>query len=168
MDGQKLPGADLVSDHTALAVSAQQVHDLVASVVDPEIPVLTISDLGILREVTVENGVVTCTITPTYSGCPAMAQIEADIRAVLSRHRFEAVEIRTVYLPAWTTDWMSEDGRRKLAEFGIAPPSVDSQVRCPRCQAGDSRVISRFGSTACKALMACSVCGEPFDRFKAL
>ncbi|MGA7096506.1 MAG: 1,2-phenylacetyl-CoA epoxidase subunit PaaD [Acidimicrobiia bacterium] len=133
-------------------------------VADPEIPVLTISDLGVLRDVSVEGAVTVVTITPTYSGCPAMRQISDDIEGALEAVGFEQVEVRTVQHPAWTTDWMTEAGKSKLAAFGIAPPG--REILCPNCSAGDPRILARFGSTACKALMVCSACGEPFDYFK--
>lgn len=142
------------------------VRRAVASVVDPEIPVLTIEDLGILRSVDEVGGRVVVTITPTYSGCPAMRQIEDDIVAVLDREGFDDCEVRVAHNPPWTTDWISDHGRRQLADFGIAPPAPLDEVVCPRCTAGGSRMIARFGSTACKALMVCSRCGEPFDYFK--
>jgi ring-1,2-phenylacetyl-CoA epoxidase subunit PaaD len=135
-------------------------------VVDPEIPVLTIADLGILRSVEMVDGVVKARITPTYSGCPAMNVIEEDLRAALAGAGFDRVEVVTVRHPAWSSDWVSAEGREKLARFGIAPPSPDHDVVCPRCRAGSPREISRFGSTACKALMVCASCGDPFDRFK--
>ncbi len=145
------------------------VRSLVAAVPDPEIPVLTIEDLGILRDVSVEDGHVVVTITPTYSGCPAMDVIADDIRRAVP-----GAEVRTVLAPAWTTDWMSEEGRRKLVEYGIAPPSgrgpvlVPLSVRCPQCGSPDTRESSRFGSTACKSLWVCRSCREPFDHFKAI
>lgn len=148
---------------TALAADLRSV---VASVVDPEIPVLTIDDLGILRSVETDGSGVIVTITPTYSGCPAMRQIEDDIAAALSRQGVESFEVRVTHSPAWSTDWISEEGRRKLAEFGIAPPTGEREVLCPRCAADRPRMVARFGSTACKALMVCSSCGEPFDYFK--
>lgn len=144
---------------------------------------LTIEDLGVLREVRVtDDGGVEVSITPTYSGCPAIEAIRADVERVLADHGFEEVSVRTVLAPAWTTDWMSEEGRRKLAAFGIAPPvrvappGQDGPagpvpvelVRCPRCGSSDTRLISRFGSTACKALRSCRSCLEPFDHFKAI
>lgn len=147
-------------------LSLGEIRSTVASVVDPEIPVLTIDDLGILRSVEVEDGRVRITITPTYSGCPAMSQIEDDIVDALESAGVEEVEVVVTHSPAWTTDWMSEEGRRKLAEFGIAPPTGESEVVCPQCQADSPRMVARFGSTACKALMVCSSCGEPFDWFK--
>ncbi len=141
-------------------------------VTDPEIPVLTIDDLGIVRDVHVEDDAVVVTITPTYSGCPAMDVIRSDIEAALGAAGFDVVEVRTVYSPAWTTDWMSEDGKRKLEEFGIAAPHPAGSgerppVLCPRCR-DTARLVSEFGSTACKALMVCTGCGEPFDYFKEL
>ena len=148
---------------TALAIDLRTV---VASVVDPEIPVLTIDDLGVLRSVETEGAQVIVTITPTYSGCPAMRQIEDDIATALSRQGVESFEVRVTHKPAWSTDWVSEEGHRKLAEFGIAPPTGESEVLCPRCEADNPRMVARFGSTACKALMVCSSCGEPFDYFK--
>ncbi len=141
-------------------------------VVDPEIPVLTIADLGILRDVAVEADRVVVTITPTYSGCPAMDVIRADVAGALARAGCVDGEVRTVLAPAWTTDWMSVEGRRKLEAFGVAPPrhppGHHESVLCPRCRSGRNHTVSEFGSTACKALMVCDSCGEPFDRFKEL
>lgn len=141
-------------------------REVVAKVVDPEIPVLTIEDLGVLRGVEQVGERVVVTITPTYSGCPAMGQIEDDIVRALNRAGFADVGVNIVYLPAWTTDWMSDEARQKLDDFGIAPPTAPADVICPKCRHGDSRVIAQFGSTACKALMVCSACGDPFDYFK--
>lgn len=138
----------------------------VASVVDPEIPVLTIEDLGILRSVDSDGDTVVVTITPTYSGCPAMRQIEDDIATALSREGVDSYEVRVTHNPPWTTDWITEEGHRKLAEYGVAPPTSPTEVLCPQCQAEGPEMIARFGSTACKALMVCSSCGEPFDYFK--
>jgi len=152
----------------APAVDLTLVRKALDSVTDPEIPVLTISDLGILRGVTVEGDNLIVTITPTYSGCPAMGRISDDVRAVLSRHGFDDVEVRLAHSPAWSTDWITEEGRRKLDESAIAPPGPEGDVACPRCRAPSPRMTSRFGSTACKALMVCSSCGEPFDYFKEL
>jgi ring-1,2-phenylacetyl-CoA epoxidase subunit PaaD len=146
-----------------------------AGVVDPEIPVLTIADLGVLRDVAVTDGQVEVAITPTYSGCPAMNMIALEIELALAREGIHEAKIRTVLSPAWTTDWMSEDGRRKLREYGIAPPQAGSgrramfgeqQVTCPQCGSGDTEVLSEFGSTSCKALWRCRSCREPFDYFK--
>lgn len=155
------------------------VRELVGAVPDPEIPVLTIEDLGILRDVTIVDGRVTVSITPTYSGCPAMDVIADDVRRVLSEAGHPDAMVRTVLSPAWTTDWMSDAGKRKLAEYGIAPPhgahrdptapvSLTLSVRCPQCGSLDTRESSRFGSTACKSLWVCSACREPFDHFKAI
>ena len=146
--------------------------DVVAEVPDPELPMVSIADLGILRSVSVsEDGRVSVTITPTYSGCPAMDAIRTDIRKALSRVGYHDVEVRTQLSPAWTTDWMSETARRKLAEAGIAPPGpalMRISVRCPQCGSPDTEEISRFGSTSCKSLWRCRACAEPFDHFKAL
>lgn len=145
--------------------------DVVAEVPDPELPMVSIADLGILRSVeTAQDGRVIVTITPTYSGCPAMDAIRADIRAALARAGHHDVEVRTRLSPAWTTDWMSETARQKLAEAGIAPPGpvlLRISVRCPQCGSPDTEEISRFGSTSCKALWRCRACAEPFDHFKA-
>jgi len=155
--------------------------DVVRRVPDPEVPVLTIEDLGILRDVAVQDdGRVEVVITPTYSGCPAVEQIRDDIVAALSAHGYADVAVRTVLSPAWTTDWMSDEGRRKLHEYGIAPPERRDRggavllalappsrtVRCPQCGSPDTTELSRFGSTACKSLHTCRSCLEPFDHFK--
>ncbi len=163
------------------AVEESTAWSIAASVCDPELPVLTIADLGILRAVDVDGASVRVTITPTYSGCPAMDVIRADLREAFAREGISSVEIVTVLAPAWTTDWMSEAGRAKLKAFGIAPPSGNSQagghsgrvrlalaVKCPQCQSLNTRELSRFGSTSCKALYTCRDCGEPFDYFKVL
>lgn len=146
---------------------------LVAAIPDPELPVLSIDDLGILRGVEVDaEGTLVVTITPTYSGCPAFEAIRADILSTLRGHGFERVEVQTALAPAWTTEWMSERGRERLRAFGVAPPrrcgacSPAGEVACPRCGSSRSRLVSRFGSTPCKALRACLDCGEPFDHFK--
>jgi ring-1,2-phenylacetyl-CoA epoxidase subunit PaaD len=153
----------------------QRAWNAAAGVVDPEIPVLTIADLGVLREVIVSDGHVEVAITPTYSGCPAMNVIALEIELALEREGFRKPKIRTVLSPAWTTDWMSEDGRRKLKEYGIAPPIAASsrrvlfgleEVACPRCGSNTTERISEFGSTSCKALWRCNDCREPFDYFK--
>jgi ring-1,2-phenylacetyl-CoA epoxidase subunit PaaD len=161
-------------------MAAEAVRELVGQVADPEIPVLTIEDLGILRDVAVDDrGQVEVTITPTYSGCPAMDAIRDDVARTLAEHGYADASVRTVLAPAWTTDWMSAAGRDKLAAFGIAPPgpagpvlvqltSPRGPVACPRCGSADTREVSRFGSTACKAHWTCRACLEPFDHFKAL
>jgi ring-1,2-phenylacetyl-CoA epoxidase subunit PaaD len=152
-------------------VSAAEARAVVAGIPDPEIPVLTIEDLGILREVAMEqSGHLVVTITPTYSGCPAMDLIRSEIARLLGEHGVEDAEVRTVLSPAWTTDWISEEGRRKLCEYGIAPPSSTTDdmlgVVCPRCGSANVREISRFGATSCQAQFACQACLEPFDHFK--
>jgi ring-1,2-phenylacetyl-CoA epoxidase subunit PaaD len=141
-------------------------REVVGRVIDPEIPVLTIEELGILRDVILEDGVITVMITPTYSGCPALRQIEDEIRSHLAQAGFDRVNVKTTNTPAWSTDWLTPGARAKLAAFGIAPPTSVGEVMCPQCAAGAPRMVSRFGSTACKALMVCSQCGEPFDWFK--
>lgn len=151
-------------------------------VLDPEIPALSIGDLGIVREVRWELGGVASTLvvtlTPTYSGCPAMAAIEEDVLRSLETHGVTQARIERALSPAWTTDWMSARGRERLLMYGIVPPQRSAEaalalgpvaseiVRCPRCSSGDTEELSRFGSTACKALHRCRACGEPFDYFK--
>ena len=148
-----------------------------AQVVDPEIRVITIAELGILREVTEdpETGRVTVVITPTYTGCPAMDVIRADIRRALAAAGHPDSVVETVFAPAWSTDWISASGRAKLAAAGIAPPLPSTgpvrltlSVRCPRCASVETEQVSRFGSTACKSLWRCRTCREPFDHVKAL
>lgn len=162
---------------TAATVDVATVRAAVAAVPDPEIPVVTIDDLGILRDVTVaEDGRVEVTLTPTYSGCPAVDAIRGEVERVLAEQGFADAAVRTVLAPAWTTDWISDEGRRKLAAYGIAPPArcgapavvTVELVRCPQCGSADTRLLSRFGSTACKALRVCNRCQEPFDHFKPL
>jgi ring-1,2-phenylacetyl-CoA epoxidase subunit PaaD len=152
----------------------QRAWDAAATVVDPEIPVLTIADLGVLRDVVVTDDGVNVVITPTYSGCPAMAMIALDVEIALARAGFANVQVTTVLAPAWTTDWMSDAGRGKLAAYGIAPPPASGRgglfatqiVACPRCGADDTEQLAEFGSTSCKALWRCRACREPFDLFK--
>lgn len=158
-------------------------REVLARVLDPEVPVLSIEDLGILRDVIEHpDGKLEVIITPTYSGCPAMDVIRTDITTELAKEGYDDVTVTTVLSPAWTTDWMSEEGRRKLAEYGIAPPHTKAPsgpvpvtigvrrkiaIPCPRCGA-DGNEVSRFGSTACKAQYVCSACSEPFDYFKSI
>lgn len=162
----------------ALSDTAQQAWQVAAAVADPEIPVLSIADLGVLRAVDVdERGErVVVVITPTYSGCPAVEAIRDELVLSLTAAGFAHVEVRTVLSPAWTTDWITDAGRQRLEEFGIAPPSgrathtgpipVRLSVRCPQCGSLHTREVSRFGSTPCKALYVCESCDEPFDKFK--
>jgi ring-1,2-phenylacetyl-CoA epoxidase subunit PaaD len=152
------------------------------AVPDPEIPVLTLGDLGVIRDLRLAaDGAVEVDITPTYTGCPATAVIASDVQAALRRAGAGQVRVQTVMSPPWTTDWMSEAGRTKLREFGIAPPGPAAHTagppakvrlalsaRCPRCGSTDTREISRFGSTPCKSLWTCRSCAEPFDSFKAI
>ncbi|GAB2683031.1 1,2-phenylacetyl-CoA epoxidase subunit PaaD [Thalassiella azotivora] len=172
---------------TLPALDLDAVRRAVEGVPDPEVPVLTLGDLGIVRDVRLRDAqdppVVEVDLTPTYSGCPATEVIAAAVRREVERHGARA-DVRTVLDPAWTTDWMSEAGRRKLAAYGIAPPTgrapagpvavslsrgrATTGLPCPRCASTDTRELSRFGSTACKALWRCSACGEPFEHFKAI
>lgn len=154
---------------------ATRAREIAANVRDPEVPVLTIEDLGVLRDVEVGAGTVVVTITPTYSGCPAVDTMRDDLVLALTAAGFADVRVRTVLSPAWTTDWLTDEGRRKLVEYGIAPPTgrapagpirLQLGVACPRCGSLRTREISRFGSTACKALYECRACLEPFDHFK--
>jgi ring-1,2-phenylacetyl-CoA epoxidase subunit PaaD len=144
-------------------------------VTDPEIPVLTIADLGVLRDIRFDHDIVEVTITPTYSGCPAMSVIAFEIGTALAEAGFPNARIRTTLNPPWTTDWLSEEGRRKLVAYGIAPPGPASGRRalfgeprpgCPRCGSEATEQLSEFGSTACKSLHRCLACREPFDAFK--
>ena len=155
--------------------AGRRAWDAAASVVDPEIPVLTIADLGVLRDVAVDGDHVEVAITPTYSGCPAMNMIALEVEIALERAGFHRPKIRTVLSPAWTTDWMSEEGRRKLRDYGIAPPQAsgsrralfgEQAVACPQCGSDKTELLSEFGSTSCKALWRCKACREPFDYFK--
>ena len=153
--------------------------DVAATVVDPEIPVLTIEDLGVLRAVEEDGDRVRVDLTPTYSGCPAIDAMRDDVRTALQDAGYRDVEVRMVLAPAWTTDWMTADGKRKLHEYGITPPNgaaphagervtMRMAVKCPRCDSLDTREVARFGSTSCKALYECRACLEPFDFFKVL
>lgn len=162
----------------SLTIQLEEVWKLLETVKDPEVPVLTIIDLGIVRDVKLHGEEIEVVITPTYSGCPAMDMIAADIRMALAENGFRNVKVISVLSPAWTTDWMSEEGKRKLKEYGIAPPNPkqqvcsdklfapDEAVQCPHCNSHHTHRISEFGSTACKALYKCEDCKEPFDYFK--
>jgi ring-1,2-phenylacetyl-CoA epoxidase subunit PaaD len=158
----------------------EQIRHWLAAVADPEIPVLSVADLGLIREVDWDGDTCVVTITPTYSGCPAMREISEGIVGALNEHGIDRVRVETRLSPAWTTDWMSEKGREALKGYGIAPPAekaIDISgitrrttqvvVPCPQCASTQTRLVSHFGSTSCKALYRCSHCGEPFDYFKA-
>jgi len=158
--------------------STTKIWSLLEEVYDPEVPVLSILDLGIVRDVKAEGNKVTVVITPTYSGCPAMDVIRMNIRMRLLEKGYETVDVQTVLSPAWTTDWMTEKGKNNLRAYGIAPPTPVQQVchpglfhreeaiACPRCHSHHTTLISEFGSTACKSLYRCEDCKEPFDYFK--
>ena len=162
---------------------AAKIWDIAATVPDPEIPVISIADLGILRSADCMDNTAVVTITPTYSGCPAMEHITADITRALTDAGYVNARVELVLQPAWTTDWMTEEGREKLRDYGIAPPQHSAgggrspgpvkltlgpptPIPCPRCGSTDTKNIAQFGSTSCKALYTCTSCGEPFDYFK--
>lgn len=155
----------------------ERLHNILANVPDPEVPVLSVIDLGIIRDAAETEHGVEVTITPTYTGCPAMDAIATNIRMELLAAGYRNIDIKTVLSPAWTTDWMSEEGKQKLKAYGIAPPLpkqqackqelfADEVIQCPHCNSYHTRKISEFGSTACKALYQCEDCQEPFDYFK--
>ncbi|WP_404798825.1 1,2-phenylacetyl-CoA epoxidase subunit PaaD [Achromobacter ruhlandii] len=165
--------------NAVVPVSIEQVYAWLQEVPDPEIPVLSVVDLGVVRDVAFEGDACVVVITPTYSGCPAMREITEDIRQVLARHGIGEVRVETRLSPAWTTDWMSEKGRAALKDYGIAAPAQQAidisgisrrnagpAIECPRCGSRDTRLVSNFGSTSCKALYRCLSCREPFDYFK--
>ena len=148
-----------------------EIWNHLSEVYDPEVPVLTVIDLGIVREIQIVNDVINIIITPTYSGCPAMNIIEQDINAKLMEKGIDNFNVETVLTPAWTTEWMSKEGKAKLKEYGIAPPTIGADnsgkpEECPNCGSKDTQLKSEFGSTACKALYVCESCKEPFDYFK--
>ena len=157
-------------------------REAAATVVDPELPMLTLADLGVLRDVAVTDGTVVVDITPTYSGCPAMATMRDDLVRTLREQGFADVQVRVALSPAWTSDWISERGRAALADAGISPPGPARRdgpvllalaparrvLRCPRCASDAVELISEFGSTACKALYRCRACLEPFDHVKEI
>jgi len=162
-----------------MSLSSVDIFKLLSAIPDPEIPVINIAELGVLRKVDVTEGKITVTITPTYSGCPAMKQMEDDIYALLKENGIENAEVKMVYNPAWTTDWITEEAKKKLFEYGIAPPAETTSdksvltgkaksICCPRCKSHDTELVSQFGSTACKALYKCKNCLEPFDYFKCI
>jgi ring-1,2-phenylacetyl-CoA epoxidase subunit PaaD len=162
------------------STAIERARRVAAEVTDPELPMLTLADLGVLRDVTQdEDGTVVVAITPTYSGCPAMATMRDDLVHRLTDADFESVRVRVQLSPPWTTDWISERGRKALSDNGISPPGAAPRgpislqlmptrraIQCPQCGSGDTEVTSEFGSTACKALYRCRACGDPFDHLK--
>jgi ring-1,2-phenylacetyl-CoA epoxidase subunit PaaD len=158
-------------------VNKERIYEWLTQVTDPEVPALTIIDLGIVRDVQlIDGGAVKVTITPTYSGCPAMDVIAIGIRMALISQGIKHVLIEPQLSPAWTTDWMTEEGKRKLKEYGIAPPNrkafqalglfEEEGITCPRCGSEETELVSQFGPTSCKALYKCLSCKEPFEHFK--
>ncbi len=159
--------------------SEKEIWEMLVSVPDPEIPALSVLDLGIVREVVLTGEQTLIKITPTYSGCPAMKEIEENILKELQAQGIDNAVVETILSPPWTTDWMTEEGKEKLRKFGIAPPEGSSadksvlfgeakKVTCPYCQSRNTQMVSQFGSTACKSLYKCEDCLEPFDYFKCL
>ena len=164
---------------TAATYTEKEIFNLLSQIPDPEIPVINIQELGVLRNVKVENGKIIVEMTPTYSGCPALDAIEHEIISQLHGYGFENVEVKKVLSPAWTTDWLSDEAKEKLRKFGIAPPErstsdfnvllgKEKKIICPHCGSDKTEIISMFGSTACKALYRCNNCTEPFDYFKCI
>lgn len=159
--------------------SEKEIFSFLEEIPDPEIPVISIVELGVIRSVKPNENTVEIELTPTYSGCPAMKQMEDDIVSTLKSKGIENIKIKTVYTPAWTTDWISAEAREKLRKYGIAPPQgstidkaalmgKEKHVKCPRCKSENTVLVSQFGSTACKALYKCKDCLEPFDYFKCI
>ncbi|MBS1620991.1 MAG: phenylacetate-CoA oxygenase subunit PaaJ [Bacteroidetes bacterium] len=165
--------------NTSTEISEKKIRSLLEEVKDPEVPVLSVLDLGIVREINLNEDGIEIKITPTFSACPAMDVIRINIEMVLTSHGYKNVKVVQVLSPAWTTDWMSEEGKRKLKEYGIAPPNPkqqvchqelfvqDEAVQCPRCDSYHTHRVSEFGSTPCKALYVCDNCKEPFEYFKS-
>jgi len=167
-----------------VATGRDEIFRILSSVKDPELPFIDIVELGIVRDASVEGETVRVDITPTYSGCPAMDVIEREAREALHSHGFGSVEIRTVFTPAWTTDWMSEETKQKFRDYGIAPPGpvgstggieelvslrrAPTAVRCPYCGSDNTVEKSEYGSTACKSINYCESCHQPFDSFKSI
>lgn len=154
-----------------MMIEEQKIWQILSTVTDPEVPVLTILDLGVLRDIKINGDLIEVIITPTYTGCPAMDMISMDIKLKLLENGYKNFKITSVLSPAWTTDWMTEDGKQKLKEYGIAAPNkkydvAADGVECPLCNSINTKLISQFGSTACKALYQCNDCKEPFDYFK--
>jgi ring-1,2-phenylacetyl-CoA epoxidase subunit PaaD len=164
-----------IIDNPSKEETKKRIWKILHSVNDPEIPVLSVIDLGIIRKIKLGDEIVEVTVTPTYSGCPAMDFIGMNIRKVLVENGFNKIKITHKLSPAWTTDWMTEEAKEKLKSYGIAPPASKSfdknylqnlSVQCPHCNSMNTKLISQFGSTACKAIYQCNDCREPFDYFK--
>ena len=164
---------------TTAVIIAPELYSILEQVSDPEIPVLSILDMGVVRTAKIIDGVVKVEITPTYSGCPAMDVIGDDIKKILSENNYPNAEVKLILSPAWTTDWITKRGRDALLKYGIAPPLNETAdkdallgnkklVACPQCKSKNTKMISQFGSTACKAFFQCEDCLEPFDYFKCL
>ena len=163
-----------------MSFTKEHILSLLSEIPDPEIPVITIIELGVIRDIVIiDDTTIELKITPTYSGCPAMQQIEADVRKKLTEHGFTSISIQTIFSPPWTTDWITPHAKEKLRQYGIAPPETTTedkswltgktkQIACPRCKSTNTKLISQFGSTACKALYQCNDCLEPFDYFKCI
>lgn len=160
-------------------VSEDSIMNTLSGVMDPEVPVLSVIDLGVIRDVRINQSHVEVDIAPTYTGCPAMDVISSSVEEAIIKLGVSKVEVNTVLTPPWTTDWISEDGKRKLLDYGIAPPKNEGnqkrelfqsapEIACPRCKSKDTSCVSLFGSTACKSLYRCNACLEPFDYFKCL
>ncbi|MEM9897535.1 MAG: 1,2-phenylacetyl-CoA epoxidase subunit PaaD [Bacteroidota bacterium] len=151
-----------------MVLDKNHIYEILEQVTDPEIPVITITDLGIVRDVLISDELVEVVITPTYSGCPAMLEIEKNIHNTFKKEGIDNFKITTVLSPAWTTDWMTEEGKQKLKAYGIAPPNPTNpeDIECPQCGSKNTKLLSEFGSTACKSLFKCNDCLEPFDYFK--
>lgn len=147
-----------------------QIWSLLDQITDPEIPVISIRELGILQDIRVEKNTLVVVVTPTYSGCPAMREIRQDIAKLLADQGYQNVLVETQLAPAWTTDWITPEGAKKLHDYGIAPPQPrgEGEISCPLCGSNNTQLISEFGSTACKALYKCTRCLEPFDYFKCI
>ncbi|SNT01352.1 ring-1,2-phenylacetyl-CoA epoxidase subunit PaaD [Ekhidna lutea] len=154
--------------NTNQLINQSTIYQILENVTDPEIPVISVTDLGIVRDVLITDDFVEVIITPTYSGCPAMLEIEKDIHNALKKEGIDHFKITTVLSPAWTTEWMTEEGKQKLKAYGIAPPNPTNpeDIECPQCGSKNTQLLSEFGSTACKSLFKCNDCLEPFDYFK--
>ncbi len=163
-----------------MVLSKEDIYTLLSEIPDPEIPVISITDLGVIRDINITDPTsIDLKITPTYSGCPAMKQIEDDVRKKLKEHGFTNIKVNTIFSPPWTTDWITPEAKERLKAYGIAPPEHTTEdkswltgkektITCPRCKSQNTKLISQFGSTACKALYQCQDCLEPFDYFKCI